>query len=400
MADPVTLAAAASRVLTYASIAFGGGSLSKQEKRALEASGARGIRGAFRLPDGSMVSRDRAIAIGSAILAGGSPPIAPGLPPVGGSPIPAPIPGVPGTPPQTLPGRLPPRPGPISIPDRIPGRPAVGAAGGVLSRVLGNAAFWLFYPREAGRGSELCVRGPYGLVCPPIVASALPEALPGRGPRRRPRVRPGVLDTPRRRERRRPIASPADAPPREAGRPYDAAASSASVQYLPEARVIEAIETLPRPSPGITVPQTAPATATRTSSATSSATAASSRAASNPLALSVPAVLAGLTTLVRGVPATRPLTLSPTIPAVRPLPAILPSSSSFPQSALAPAQALGLTSANARSVGLESDLDRTCRERARRRRKKRKERTVCYRGSYTETRSGTIKRRKEKIRCR
>jgi hypothetical protein len=46
------------------------------------------------------------------------------------------------------------------------------------------------------------------------------------------------------------------------------------------------------------------------------------------------------------------------------------------------------------------ELDRQCRERAKRKRKKKREpRSVCYRGTFTETKKSTRKVRKEKIPC-
>lgn len=55
-----------------------------------------------------------------------------------------------------------------------------------------------------------------------------------------------------------------------------------------------------------------------------------------------------------------------------------------------------LTSSNAQRAECEA----RCREAARRGKRKRKQRAVCYSGTFTETRRGTIKRRRRKVPCK
>jgi len=77
------------------------------------------------------------------------------------------------------------------------------------------------------------------------------------------------------------------------------------------------------------------------------------------------------------------------------LPNVGPSPVPLPELALQP-----LTSfQRAVAQSPAQELDRQCRERAKRKRKKREPRKVCYRGTFTETKSSTRKVRKEKIPC-
>jgi len=80
----------------------------------------------------------------------------------------------------------------------------------------------------------------------------------------------------------------------------------------------------------------------------------------------------------------------------------LPGGASNPLAELA-TQPLPLTAFNpAVAQSPAQELDRQCRERAKQKRKKRKpkERNVCYRGTFYELKKGTRKQRKEKIPCR
>jgi hypothetical protein len=97
------------------------------------------------------------------------------------------------------------------------------------------------------------------------------------------------------------------------------------------------------------------------------------------------------------IPGTLPVTLSPAVPGLGSitLPGIGPSPNPLTNPATLP-----LTSFNpAVAQSPAQDLDRQCRERAKRKRKKREPRNVCYRGTFTETKRSTRKVRKEKIPC-
>jgi len=82
MADPASIGYAIGQVATWFRVGFSGGGLTREQKRALDASGVRPIRGVFRTPDGRIVSREDAIAAGRVILAAQMP----------GAPLPAPTP--------------------------------------------------------------------------------------------------------------------------------------------------------------------------------------------------------------------------------------------------------------------------------------------------------------------
>lgn len=329
----------------------------------------------------------------------------PGLP--GGTPplIPAPSspPGVPGSPPSSPPPSIPGLPSGPSIPDRIPPLTGVGAATrAVLQTILrGGWAGLLFYPREAGRGSALCVETQYGPYCPPVV-QAVPAAVPlPSGPRRRSRRVPGTAAPPRRRERGR-VAQPA-APAVPRGRPV----TISRPQVIPQPRVIT--RPFPQPSslppPGATFPL--PGNVARP------AAIPAARPGVIP-AVAAAAIPAALGLLIGSQTAARSQTYSPpsTIPGVGvgPLPGVMnppqlgrvelpgvgPSPLPLPNLATAP-----LTSFQAAvAQSPAQELDRQCRERAKRKRKKKREpRSVCYRGTFTETKSSTRKVRKEKIPC-
>lgn len=379
MADPVTLAAAASRVLTYASIAFGGGSLSKQEKRALEASGARGIRGAFRLPDGSMVSRDRAIAIGSAILAGASPPIAPPATPpqtIDNSPKRRRTPGGPGyRPPSWQPSPLP-RPfewpttdadiadwersagvpsqgfvGPVpTIPDTLPQTlptTVASTAARVLARVLG-LPFLIFFPSETADDDTL--------------PELLPQPLP-RGPTRRPRIR----TTPR---------APETEPPEGVRQPRFPGDPTTRSTPTPDPTIL----TVPQPDP-IPLPTSWP----------------------QPVPVPAPTP----TPTPTPWPYLLPL-LFPT-PAVRPTPQPFANPPAAQPNPLYPGEPAPGTPPGTSPLTYTQPLrlpfqqplpNDPCSGRAQRPKRRRKRRTVCYSGTYRDRATGLSKTRQRKIKCR
>lgn len=356
-------------------------------------------RDAFQLGQGGGPGSDRNPNIGPPVQAipgfpGSTPPLIP-------SPIPSP--GVPGSPPVRPPPSVPGLPsGGPSIADRIPPSTAIGAAGRTLlqSILRGGWAGLLFYPREAGRGSALCVETQYGPYCPPVV-QAVPAAVPlPSGPRRRSRRIPGTAAPPRRRERGR-VAQPA-APAVPRGRPV----TISRPQVIPQPRVITRPFPAPRslPPPGASFPTPGPV-----------ARPAAIPAARPGLlpAVAAAAIPAAVGLLLGSQTAARSQTYSPagSIPgqSVAPIPGLanppqlgqleLPGVGPSP-SPLTAAQLAPLTSFNAAvAQSPAEELDRQCRERAKRKRKKREPRSVCYRGTFTETKSSTRKVRKEKIPC-
>lgn len=357
---------------------------------------------AFRLGQGGGPGSDRNPNIGPPVQA------IPGLPSLPGStppliPAPSPSPGVPGSPPVRPPPSIPGIPSGPSIPDRIPPLTGVGvAARTVLQTILrGGWAGLLFYPREAGRGSALCVETQYGPYCPPVV-QAVPAAVPlPSGPRRRSRRIPGTAAPPRRRERGR-VAQPA-APAVPRGRPI----TISRPQVIPQPRVITRSFPPPRslPPPSSSFPAPGPV-----------ARPAAIPAARPGLlpAVAAAAIPAAVGLLLGSQTAARSQTYSPSrsIPGqgVGPIPGIsnppqlgrieLPGIGPSP-SPLTNPLTQPLTSFQAAvAQSPAQELDRQCRERAKRKRKKKREpRSVCYRGTFTETKSSTRKVRKEKIPC-
>jgi hypothetical protein len=81
----------------------------------------------------------------------------------------------------------------------------------------------------------------------------------------------------------------------------------------------------------------------------------------------------------------------------RPAPRPAPAPAQQLQQAFSPAGAIqALTSSNTQRAECEA----RCREAARRKKQKRRERTVCYSGTFTETKRGTLKRRRRKVPCK
>jgi hypothetical protein len=373
---------------------------------------------AFRLGQGGGPGSDRNPRVGPPpVVANPVLPSIPGLP-VSTTPplIPAPSipPGTPGSIPPRPPPSIPGIPSGPSIPDKLPGIPAAGTlARSVIASVLrGGWAGLLFYPREAGRGSALCVETRYGPYCPPVV-QAVPAAVPvpSRGPRRRGRRLPGTVAPPRRRDRGR-VAQPA-APAVPRGRPV----TISRPLVVPEARVVSRSPPVPRslPPPGTTFPPPqnvslpAPIPATRPAALPAIAQYVIPAALLGVLSQTGAAARAGSQTQIRpatprpafpspAIPGTLPVTLSPAVPGLGSitLPGIGPSPNPLTNPATLPLTALNPAVAQSPA----QDLDRQCRERAKRKRKKREPRSVCYRGTFTETKRSTRKMRKEKIPCR
>lgn len=310
--------------------------------------------------------------------------------------IPAPSfpPGTPGRPRAPAPGRIPGRPGGPSIPDRVGGRVAVPGIPAILSRVIGWGFGLLTYPREAGRGSDLCVKTEAGIWCEPVVANVPAPAIP-RGPRRRGRVRPGAAapqtgDRARARARGRPQAQ---AQPQGRGRPV----VISQPRPIPAEAVREAVRAIPPAQ--LPIPTTPPVTAPLPRSAVQARPVSLPRTL--PRAIPATAAIVGpvLGSWVFGSPSTGMPNIRTPMTNPLTLPGQFPSPGPSPLRALNPAGLTALRAAPATSAA--QDLDRQCRERAkeRRKRKKRKPRSVCYRGTFKELKNGTRKYRKEKIPC-
>lgn len=293
----------------------------------------------------------------------------------------APLPNVPGM------------PGTVSIPDRIP--PSTVAGTVARSILRGGWVGALFYPTATSSRDTVCIETQYGPWCPPgMPATASPVAVPGNRPgtRRRPRAVPGT--SPRRRERPRTAAPPALPAPR--GRPV----TISRPQVIPAPRVLTSSFPTPRslPPPGASFPL--PRTSSIPATIPAAATFPWSRVLPTVAQLVLPSLGSYVRTSFASPALSQPIPNVGTMPLVSPLPSSFPSSqsqpSALPQLALAP-----LTSfRTAEAQSPAQDLDRQCRERAKRKRKKRKPRRECWKGSYTETSKGTLKRRREKIKCR
>ena len=331
-------------------------------------------------------------------------PISGATPPLIPAPLPVPTPGFPGTPaPPPVPG-FPGAGG--SIPDRIPGRTAAGSIAGFLTSILrGGWIGALFYPsaNPGGAGSALCIETEYGPWCPsglPTVAAPAPGAIPGQRGRRRPRAVPAAPG----RRRRRGVAVPGAVPigpPRPRGRPVTL--TRPRIETRPDvAAVVRSPPTSPQPPP---MPASLPQTQTVSLPAEVSVPASTPTVAQAP-PIQVPSWVRELARLAApilavpslgnwvGAPNVRPnLPTSSTVP----LTPIGTAPAPIPQPGLAPSPLTAFSTAPAISPAQE--LDQQCRARAKQRRKKRKPRSVCYRGTYIEKRNGTLKRRKEKVRC-
>lgn len=416
--DPVTLAGPPGWVVTAFNYAIGREDRNSTVTAQIQAAREAGYSG----------TRQQLIAIGQGIISadafaaqqGGGPGDAnrrgPGGPPrvIAQTPPLIPVPGLPpipgSQPPVTVPGGTPARPGGVSIPDRIPGRVSVpggvaGAVSAVAQSILrGGWIGALFYPSSTSRTDVVCTQTQYGPWCPPgMPAVPAPGAIPAPRPgtRRRPRAVPGT--SPRRRERPRTAA-----PAQPRGRPV----TISRPQVITPPRVID--RTFPQPN-SLPPPVWNPGPVT----APSPATVPAARPVTIPAlaALAIPGLAAWLGTssasqtaartqtnaLARGI--VSPAIVSPvTVPQVGAIPGVgaitLPGGAVNPLAELA-TQTLPLTAYSAAvAQSPAQELDRKCRERAERKRKKRKPRSECWKGSYTETRKGTLKRRREKIRCR
>jgi len=313
------------------------------------------------------------------------------------------VPGTPGINPGAPPPRVPGFPGGVSIPDRIPPRVATGAGAIARSILRGGWVGALFYPSSTSSSDTVCIATQYGPWCPPGTVANVPAAvpLPRPGGRRRPRAVPGA--PPRRRERPRTssTSSPASSPalPAPRGRPI----TISRPRVVAQPRVVTASMPQPRslPPPTTTFPLPGNVALPRTSSTSSPATIARVAAAAAAV------VLPALGSWVRPSIGAQTLTGTPTnlgsipstFPTVAPFPGVGTAPNAFPSPVAELARA-PLTSFN-RAVAQSpaQELDRQCRERAKRKKKKRKPRSECWKGSYTETKKGTLKRRREKIEC-
>jgi hypothetical protein len=316
-------------------------------------------------------------------------PSSPPLVPVPGSIPPPPSPTVPG------------RPGGVSLPDRLP-----GAIGGAVARsiIRGGWIGALFFPdaNPGGRGSQLCIETQYGPFCPPGLPGAYavpaPAAVPGSRGRRRPRAVPASPG--RRRRARAPAVPGAAAPPvpRPRGRPVTI--SQPRVEVSPAtAAVIRTPPAQSRPPMPASIPQAQTVSLPRSSSIPAPATIPATVPRSSVLPTLASFVLPALGAWVTSIPGAS----IGAVPSTPTIPGQLPGLGSFPGAGPAPAlnpQLAPLTAfSTAPALSPAQELDRQCRERAKRKRKKRKDRTVCWKGSYVETRKGTLKKRREKIRC-
>jgi hypothetical protein len=307
-----------------------------------------------------------------------------------------PLPSPPGFPTSTIPPRVPPRPGGVSIPDRIPGRVGTGAIGRILtSSPWGAILAGVFYPSTTATDDVLCQQTQYGVWCPPGLPAVPAPAMPGTRPGRRSR---GRVARPGRRSRPR-VANPV-APPRAQprGRPLTNTRPRVIEQPRVETRAPPAPRSLPPPAASFPPPSSSTIPLPRTIPATIPA----SRALPALASLVLPAIGIG-SSLFTGSQTrigsqTNPLTGSRpiTIPGTITLPGIGPSPSPLANLATNP-----LTSFNAAvAQSPAQELDRQCRERAKRKRKKKREpRKVCYRGTYVESSKSTRKTRKEKVPC-
>lgn len=308
------------------------------------------------------------------------------------------VPGTPGINPGAPPPRVPGFPGGVSIPDRIPPRVATGAGAVARSFLRGGWVGALFYPSSTSSSDTVCIATQYGPWCPPGTVANVPAAvpLPRPGGRRRPRAVPGA--PPRRRERPRTSSPALPAPGR--GRPI----TISRPQVISPPRVVTGSFPQPRslPPPTTTFPLPGSVALPRAVPAAVPGTAA--RVAAAAAALVLPALGSWVRPSVGSQTLTRTQTnigsIPSTFPTVAPFPGIAPSPGAFPSPlpALALAPLTAFRPAVAQSPA--QDLDRQCRERAKRKRKKREPRKECWKGSYTETRKGTLKRRREKIPCR
>lgn len=318
-------------------------------------------------------------------------------PPVSAPPIappPAPIPAPSG---PSIPDRMGVDPksgytiGGIRLPQTIPGSlPAsIPGWGSVITRVLGpTIAGGLLWPLEAGRGSDL--RDKYGMPAP-----AAPGRRRGARPRgRRARARPRAVGVPG-------VTVPV-ATPKGRGRPVTISQPVVRPGAIAIPNINRRYPVQPVPGP---VKLPAPAPIPRTAGQTAGALA---RLAA-PYAQSIlqGAALAFLMPSP-AIPRARSTVASPAtpMPGIGVPPSLgsitLPGQSAFPtaQLNLAAQPLTAFQYAPAQSPAQE--LDDQCKARAREKRKKRKpkDRSVCYRGTFIEKRRGTSKSRKEKIPCR
>jgi len=397
--DPVTFAAAA-RYVYGAFSALGGGQLSAADRRAIDASGTRPFRGVFRGAGGLVLSQSQAIARGNAVLSAARPLPTPPLVPTAPPPVYQTPEGLLGEiferQPTFNPGQNRPVPGNpdfedlLRRPDSTIGRGPLPSERGIpvargavpfLARAAGLLG-GLLYPTPTA-DSDL------GYKAPPPPRPPRPTRRPTRPGRRPPKPPLDVLADLLRDRPRPPFPqTPADSLPRPDLRP-----NPRTRQPAPDvgSNPIAPPRLLPQPQPqAVPTPTASPSTSTRP------------LPASRPLPVPRPSTIAWpyllpiLAALPRpsSRPANRnPLTDSPglsrpgtsgdTLTQIRPAPR--PLTAPLPQPLASP-------------IGGSSDPCKCTRSSKPKR--KRKPRSVCYRGSFTETRASTLKVRKEQIPCR
>lgn len=260
-----------------------------------------------------------------------------------------------------------------SIPPQWYGR-AAAAVGGVLRQIPAIAVVGgLFWPTAAGRGSDL--RDFYAK----NVAKPLPKGPSRRRGRRRAKVRPRKT-----RVLRPPLPVPARAPGPVAIQRARARPKLPAVAQMPRPR------SLPRKPP---VPK------------------AGKISVSPPARIPGVGVPGAIRDILSSVPpwvrtavggAVLSSVVSPAVPKrfASFTPAVSPSLGAQPLAFAWPNSDPLTRFQSAAAQSPASELDRQCRERAKRKRKPKKKRTVCYRGTYTENADGTTKRKKEQIPCR
>jgi len=391
MVDPVSAAAAAKYV--YGAFSTLSQGLSRKDRRALKASGATTAVRGLQI-DGQRVTQRQAIAAGRAVLAaqaaGAPQPVPRPLPTggdllsdllnrphrVGGSVrVPSSVPDferILNQPPQPY------EPPPPSELDRLLRRPSAATRAARLAYTLARAGSLIggiFYPSPTA-DSDLGYRSPRPDARPPSPPSEPPVA--SKGPKTRPRV-PG-------RPLKDPLSQPGPFPETVADR-------------LPPRTPQPEARTTPRPrNPLIPDALPAPIEAPRTVSAPRP----SPGTRKQPRPVPIPTAIPALSTF--SLPS--PLSILPFMlprPSQQPTPRV----SNPLQAAIAPDYRPGisdrpLTAPLPQPLAFSPPTPSepcTCTKSGSKPKRKRKERTVCYRGTFTESRRSTSKIRKEKIPC-
>lgn len=364
--------AAVRLVIDAVNNAFSGGASgpTDAQERVLIANGytrtQRGRSVIWTTPDGQQISNPQARIEARNINRAPPPPVQPGIS-IPAAPLPPAITGV------------------LTAADKIAKFPGAGAV--IRGAIAPAIAAVLLYPTAAGLGSDL--RDLYGVPKP----KARPGARPRRGRRTRVRARPRPVGIPG-------VHSPSGAVPKKGPR------AITRPVVRPGSQVIQNIERrypIKPPAGAIKLPpppKVQPTIGQRIGTAARVvAPYVANIAGSYALSLLNPPRAGSRV----GLPAISPPAIAPPTIAPPQLGTItLPGQgvNPFPQTSLAVQPLTAFNTAVAQSPAQE--LDDQCRARARQKRKKRKpkDRTVCYRGTFTEGKKRTSKRRKEKIPCR